>query len=429
MSASRTVAGQFIRPARGPSPLRRLQPGAAVGTPVRAVDRWALRLLQRPFTDTAIQFALWDGTSAGPPDDDAAASVVIGDRPTLFRLLWDPEMTFGDGYAAGTVHVHGDLMTLLEAAYRAFPASKTHWAEPSRSNSRPRAHENIHHHYDLGNEFYRLWLDDRLIYTCAYFETPDSTLERAQQAKLDYICRKLGLKPGDHVVEAGCGWGSLAIHMASRYGVRVRAYNISREQIMYARARAGREGLGDRVEFVEDDYRNIQGTFDVFVSVGMVEHVGRDRYRELGVVIDRSLDRSRGRGLLHFIGRNAPQELSAWIRKRIFPGAYPPTLAEVTHGVLEPWNLSVLDIENLRLHYATTLEHWLQRFDQSSDDILASFDPAFVRAWRLYLAGSLAGFRLGTLQLFQVTFSRGCCNEIPWTRAALYGPEPGEGGL
>ena len=174
-------------------------------------------------------------------------------------------------------------------------------------------------------------------------------------------------------------------------------------------------GLADRVEFVEDDYRKVRGEYDAFVSVGMLEHVGLADYPTLGGVIDRSLT-ERGRGLLHFIGRNRPGPLNPWIRKRIFPGAYPPTLPEVFENVLEPWDLSVLDVENLRLHYAATLEHWRRRFDAAADEVAKMFDDAFVRAWRLYLAGSQAAFATGTMQLFQVVFARGASNAIPWTR-------------
>jgi cyclopropane-fatty-acyl-phospholipid synthase len=233
---------------------------------------------------------------------------------------------------------------------------------------------------------------------------------------MDLVCRKLCLKPGERVVEAGCGWGSLALFMAKRYGVRVRAFNLSAEQVAYARARAKGEGLDDRVEFVEDDYRNVQGAYDVFVSVGMLEHVGRRDYRTLGRVIDRSLT-EHGRGLLHFIGRNRPAPLNPWIRRRIFPGGYPPTLREVFEDVFEPQTLSVLDVENLRLHYASTLEHWRQRFEASAEGVAHMFDETFVRAWRLYLAGSQAAFSTGWMQLFQVVFARGSSNEIPWTRA------------
>ena len=240
-----------------------------------------------------------------------------------------------------------------------------------------------------------------MVYTCALFPDAGRSLEDAQIAKMDLVCRKLRLQPGERVVEAGCGWGSLALFMAKRYGVTVRAFNISAEQIAYARERAAREGPRGRVEFVEDDYRNVRGRYDVFVSVGMLEHVGLADYPTLGGVIDRALDR-RGRGLLHFIGRNQPAPLNPWIRKRIFPGAYPPTLREVFEHVLEPHEFSVLDVENLRLHYAKTLEHWRRRFNDASEQVAAMFDETFVRAWRLYLAGSQAAFTTGSMQLFQV---------------------------
>jgi len=209
--------------------------------------------------------------------------------------------------------------------------------------------------------------------------------------------------------------------MASRYGVTVQAFNISHEQILFARRRAKELGLNRRVEFIEDDYRNISGECDAFVSVGMLEHVGLERYKEVGSVIHRSLTKS-GRGLIHFIGRNRPQPLSAWTRKRIFPGAYMPTVREAME-VLEPWDFSVLDIENLRPHYAKTLENWLERFEKSAERVSEMFGPEFVRAWRLYLAGSVAGFRVGTLQLFQVVFARRACQRIPGTRAHLYRDE------
>jgi cyclopropane-fatty-acyl-phospholipid synthase len=257
-----------------------------------------------------------------------------------------------------------------------------------------------------------------MIYTCAYFPDPTLTLEDAQFAKMDHVCRKLRLRAEETVIEAGCGWGSFALHMAARHGVRVKAFNISREQIAYARDRARMLGIADRVEFIEDDYRNIGGQYDAFVSVGMLEHVGRDHHHELGRVIDRCLQRG-GRGLLHSIGQIPGLPLNPWIQKRIFPGAYPPKLSEMV-AILEPHGFSVLDVENLRLHYALTLEHWLQSFEEARDRVRDMFDERFVRAWRLYLSGSVASFRVGELHLFQLLFARDRSNEVPWTRAYLY---------
>jgi cyclopropane-fatty-acyl-phospholipid synthase len=278
----------------------------------------------------------------------------------------------------------------------------------------------VERHYDLGNDFYAQWLDPELVYTCAYFERPEVGLEEAQVAKLDLVCRKLALRPGETVVEAGCGWGALARHMARRYGVRVTACNLSREQVAWARRRAALEGLADRVEYLEADYRELRGRFDAFVSVGMLEHVGLRSYGDLARTIDRCLDPRRGRGLLHFIGRDAPRPLNAWIRRRIFPGAYPPTLDQVVRLVLRPARLGAVDVENLRRHYALTLDHWRRRYEAAVAAGRVGFDERFRRAWRLYLAGSQAAFLTGALQLFQLTFARRADDALPWTRASLY---------
>jgi cyclopropane-fatty-acyl-phospholipid synthase len=256
-------------------------------------------------------------------------------------------------------------------------------------------------------------------YTCAYFTEPDATLEAAQEAKLDHVCRKLRLTPNDTVLEAGCGWGGLALHMARRFGVaKVRSYNISEEQVKFARDRARKEGLADRVEYVLDDYRNIDGRYDAFVSVGMLEHVGVDNYRALGDVIHRSLTPT-GRGLIHSIGRNRPGYMHPWIERRIFPGAHPPALSEMMQ-IFESRRLSVLDVENLRPHYAMTLHHWLERFEASRERVRSMYDDRFVRMWRLYLAGSKAAFLGGELQLFQVLFARPTVSDWPLTRAWMY---------
>ena len=384
--------------------------------PSTRLDRWALARIQQTVAPAPIRFLLWDGFELPSMTGPAIGTIGFKNRVALFGWLSDPDLEFGEAYMSGAVDIRGDLVPILEAIYRALAASKPRawWFWQPANNPRAAKH-NVHHHYDLGNDFYRLWLDREMVYTGAYFSTPAVTLEDAQIAKMDLVCRKLHLRPGQRVVEAGCGWGSLALFMVRHYGVTVRAFNISSEQIAHARYRARDEGLADRVEFVEDDYRNIGGRYDVFVSVGMLEHVGKRDYSTFGRVIDRSLAQ-HGRGLLHFIGRNQPSPLNAWIRKRIFPGAYVPTLHEVFEHALEPHAFSVLDVENLRLHYAKTLEHWRHRFKESKVHISAMFDETFVRAWDLYLAGSEAAFSTGSLQLFQVVFARGATNAVPWTR-------------
>jgi cyclopropane-fatty-acyl-phospholipid synthase len=395
---------------------------------VSVLDRWMARKLLDLLGDPPLTFVLWNGEKIPSVDKAPVARVHFRDSEVLQKLLVNPALRFGDFYTAGRIEVEGKLVDFLMLAYRAtasslkyrkFKEAQMRIFNRPRSNKLADSRDNIHHHYDIGNNFYELWLDrEAMQYTCAYFPTPDLTIEEAQRAKMDHVCRKLQLKPGDRVVEAGCGWGGLARHMAQHYGVKVRSYNISHQQILYARERVEAAGLGESVEYVEDDYRNITGEYDVFVSVGMLEHVGRDHYRELGDVIHRCLAPA-GRGLIHSIGRNKPEPMNAWIEKRIFPGAYPPTLREMM-DIFEAHEFSVLDVENLRLHYAKTLEHWLERFNRHAEKIESSYDSAFVRAWRLYLAGSIAGFTAGTLQLFQVVFTRGTNNDLPWSRAHLY---------
>ncbi|MGE0813312.1 MAG: class I SAM-dependent methyltransferase [Vicinamibacterales bacterium] len=388
-----------------------------------ALDRWLVRQLYRQVAPAPLRFALWDGAWSGAAAP--AATIRFGDRRTLLGVSVNPDLYFGEGYMRGTLEVDaddlGDALTVLYEGLRAHraPASRParHWWRRSAPSAR-RSWANVHHHYDLGNDFYRRWLDDDMVYTCACYDRPTRTLDEAQRAKMELVCRKLALRPGDRVVEAGCGWGALARHMAARHGARVRAYNLSAEQVAYAREAAARDGLADRVEFVEDDYRAIAGTYDAFVSVGMLEHVGLAHYDTLGTLMQRVLAPG-GRGVLHFIGRSHAAPLNAWIRRRIFPGAYPPTLSEVCGRVLEPHGFTVTDVENLRPHYARTLAAWRERFERAAADIARRFDARFVRAWRLYLAGSEASFRTGSVELFQVAFARDDA-PVPWTRDALY---------
>ncbi len=400
---------------------------------VSRIDEWLLRKIYESVGQPPIRLALRTGAAVSPADDSPIASLIIEDRKTLLDLMLEPEIGFGDAYSEGRIRVEGDLIATLEAVYHSISElGQQSWyakfvsrlVEYVQHNSVRGSRENIHRHYDLSSDFYRLWLDPQMVYTCAYFQSPSVTLEEAQVAKMDYVCRKLRLQPGERVVDAGCGWGALALHMAKNYGVNVRAFNVSHEQAQWARQRAKDLGMNPWVEFIEDDYRNISGECDAFVSVGMLEHVGLEHYGELGRVIHRSLGKT-GRGLLHFIGRNQPTPFSTWTRKRIFPGAYAPTLGQVS-DIFEPWDFSVLDVENLRPHYQRTLEAWLERFELSTQQVSNMFGPEFVRMWRLYLAGAVAAFRAGTLQLFQVVFARTACQRIPWTRAHLYQEEKHE---
>ena len=397
-------------------------------------DRWLVRQIVAKVGEPDVAFALWDGEDVHRPSGGRHGRITFRDRGALLSVAFSPELGFGDAFSAGRIEISGDLVDVLAHCYRSMDHAGPTGGKRSllgrlpkpRSNTTAGSRRHIHHHYDLGNDFYRLWLDEEMVYTCAYYDTPDATLEQAQRAKFDHVCRKLMLRPGQRVIEAGCGWGSLALHMAREYGVEVRAFNISREQIAYARERASREGMDGMVEFVLDDYRNIEGACDAFVSVGMLEHVGVRNYPALGEVIARTLV-PNGLALVHSVGRNRPTPVNAWLEQRIFPGSYPPSLREMM-AIFEPFNFSVIDVENLRLHYARTLREWLARFDRAADTVRAMYDEEFIRAWRLYLAGCSAAFFANSIQLFQVVCAPSANNDVPWTRGHVYPVAAGPAG-
>ncbi len=414
-STDNTVAGQNYARSR-----RRSE------RPVHAFEAFALRKFLQSIGSPRVAVRLWDDSRYGASESEAVGTISINHRRAFYHILRASDLGFGDQYSAGGIDITGNLVDVLKEIFSCreavVNASKTLLRCLNRSrrpnHTQSHAQENIHHHYDVGNTFYKLWLDQEMQYTCGYFSDPELTLEQAQQAKMDHVCRKLQLKPGDRVIEAGCGWGGLSRHMALHYDVSVTAYNISREQLHYARQRAKSEGYDQQVTYIENDYRNIQGQCDAFVSIGMLEHVGPANYPVLGDVMYQVLT-EEGRGLIHTIGRNRPRSMSAWVDRRIFPGAYPPTLGEMMK-VFEGHSFSVLDVENLRLHYAKTLTHWLTRYETANASVTEMFDDTFVRAWRLYLSSSIACFLSGGLQLFQVVFARGEKNAVPWSRQHLY---------
>jgi len=394
----------------------------------RTLVRWLMHAVGNP----DITVRLWDGDEFRVTDNKPVATLEFTHPRALYRLLASPSVGFGECYAEGLLEVHGDFLAFMNEVTRALTrkqAEAYRWPRlysklhALRQNTPLRATRNARHHYDLDNDFYRLWLDERMVYTCAYYEMPETDLAAAQVAKLDHVCRKLDLQPGMTVVEAGCGWGALALHMAERYGARVLAYNVSKAQVEWARAQAAERGLEDRVRFVLDDYRRIDQRCDRFVSVGMLEHVGVANYRVLGDLVKRVL-KPDGLALVHTIGRSHPRVADAWIRKHIFPGGHVPSLSEMTE-VFEPNRFTVLDVENLRPHYARTCADWLRNYEAVIDRVVERFDERFARTWRLYLAGASAGFSSGTLQLYQAVFTHGDNNAVPRTRAYMY---PGSGG-
>ncbi len=362
-------------------------------------------------------------------DAGSAVIVAIKDASALSRLMANAELAFGELYVDGLIAIDGDdidgllalvLQNLRRHGFKtgATPPGMRLFEAPRREiNDRKRAERNVAHHYDISNELYRLFLDEDLQYSCAYYETGAETLEEAQDAKKELIAAKLCLRPGLSLLDIGCGWGGLALHLARTRGVNVRGITLSQAQLPVARVRAQAQNLAAQAEFVLEDYRETEGAFDRIVSVGMFEHVGRGHYDEFFRQIA-SLLAEDGVALLHTIGRaDGAGATSPWIDRYIFPGGYIPALSEIMPAV-ERAGLYVTDIEVWRLHYAYTLRAWRERFEARLDDVRAMFDERFCRMWRFYLAASEAAFRYGGHEVFQIQLARRQ-DAVPRTRRYL----------
>ncbi|MEU6843770.1 cyclopropane-fatty-acyl-phospholipid synthase family protein [Streptomyces sp. NPDC046716] len=409
-------------------------------------------------TELPVRLRAWDGSEAGPPD---APVLVVRHRRALRRLLWKPgELGLARAWVAGDLDVEGDLYEALDvmagliwehdddapgrslaealkdpgvrAGVRELvklagpyppPAPP---AEEMRRKGRLHLHtkgsdkQAISHHYDVGNDFYELVLGPSMVYSCAYWESPDATLESAQRDKLELISRKLDLKPGMRLLDVGCGWGSMAIHAAREHGVSVVGVTLSQEQAAFARKRVADEGLTDRIEIRVQDYRDVRdGPYDAISSIGMAEHVGSDRYLEYAHDLY-ALLAPGGRLLNHQIARRPQRDESAYevdefIDAYVFPDG---ELAPVgtTAGLLERAGFEVRDIEAIREHYALTLRQWVRNLEARWAEALKLVSPGRARIWRLYMAASALSFernKIGVNQILAVRTTPGGASGMP----------------
>jgi cyclopropane-fatty-acyl-phospholipid synthase len=357
-------------------------------------------------------------TSVFGTDQEPRVRVRLHDPHLSQKLVLNPGLAIGEAYMDGTFSIEvGDLQSFLRlcawrgVAVRRHPLQQMRrqwqtWARyPSLYNPVRRAVANVHHHYDLSDALYALFLDSDRQYSCAYFHDGDETLDEAQEKKKRHLAAKLLLQPDMSVVDIGCGWGGLALHLAGEEKVSVTGLTLSEEQYKVARRRALEAGLSRQVEFRLRDYRHETGVYDRVVSVGMFEHVGPPHYEQFFAAVRRMLN-DDGLGVVHSIGRNGPPGYTnPWIDKYIFPGAYAPAISEVLRAV-ERSGLWVTDIEILREHYADTLHHWWLRFQAARDRALLLYDERFCRMWEFYLASTEAAFREGPLMVFQLQLAR-----------------------
>ncbi len=363
-----------------------------------------------------------------------AITMRLRDHSLPRRLLINPDLSLGEAYMDGTLTVDGDdiyglLELLMVNLKRQKGAWHIRWLLRLRRASRGfaqfnpvgQARKNVAHHYDLSGKLYKLFLDADQQYSCAYFRYPDDSLETAQETKKAHIAAKLLLKPGHRVLDIGCGWGGLALDLHRNYGANVTGVTLSEEQHKVARERAWVAEASEAVQFQLEDYRNVTGTFDRIVSVGMFEHVGVPHYREFfGKVHDRLAE--DGVALIHTIGRiDGPSTTNAWTAKYIFPGGYSPALSEILPAI-ERAGLIVTDIEVLRLHYAETLKAWRARFEASRERVREIYDERFCRMWTFYLAAAEIAFRCNGHVVFQIQLAKRQ-DAVPLTRDYLAPPD------
>ncbi len=346
------------------------------------------------------------------------ARVRLHDRALYKALVWNPDLKAGEAYMDGTLNIEQgslrDFLTLFainrggsrklavqKPLRRVAKRLKSLW----QRNTLVKSRENVAHHYDLSNELYGLFLDSGMNYSCAYFRSPSDTLEEAQQNKLRHIASKLDLRPGQRVLDIGCGWGGMAIYLAQNFDVHVTGVTLSQEQLALAQQRADELGLGHRISFAFTDYRDVAGSFDRIVSIGMFEHVGISYFRQYFGKIQ-SLLAPGGVALVHAIGRKGgPGTTGRWLRKYIFPGGYSPALSE-TFAAIESSGLWVTDTEIWRLHYAETLRAWYDRFEANRDKAKDLLGERFCRMWEFYLITSELSFRYFKHMVFQIQLAK-----------------------
>ncbi len=388
------------------------------------------------FPDTPFEVEFWDGAKEKYGSGKKKFKLILKNKGVINRILGEGSIGFGEEFVKGNILIEGNIQDLLKMGYGqnyiSFKLSlkdklKLFHNYISSPGTILNSKRNVSYHYDIGNDFYSLWLDRTLTYSCAYFKKEDDSLDRAQLNKYEYISKKLQLKKGETLIDIGCGWGGMMFYAAENYGVKCEGYTLSEEQYNYLVNEIRKRNLADSLKVYLKDYREARGRFDRFVSIGMFEHVGKKFYPAFFKIVKKLL-KPKGIGLLQTIGSSKDKPSDPWITKYIFPGGFIPAL-QVIVSIMNQKDLVFFDIEDLRKHYAKTLDKWIERFEENINEAkkvlvksLASSEKAeqFIRMWRLYLNGSSVSFKMGNNRLYQITFSNGLNNHFPLTRNYIY---------
>ncbi|CUU48039.1 SAM-dependent methyltransferase [Clostridium beijerinckii] len=388
------------------------------------IDKIFYKTLFKNLFSDPVEIKFWDGTTEKYLEGEPVFKIIFNEPISKADIIKNPSLAFGEGYMTKKVDIEGSVKKAIESIYNnkdSFLNNSNMYVKLLRkaSNNVKHSKENIEFHYDIGNNFYKLWLDDTMTYSCAYFKTPDDSLTQAQKNKVAHILNKLDLKEGETLLDIGCGWGELIISAAKEYNVKATGITLSSEQFAKVKEKIDNENLNNLVDVQLVDYREFKDRqFDKIVSVGMLEHVGKDHITEYFNTIDRLLN-DKGLSLLHCITSVTEGGNNTWIDKYIFPGGYVPSVSELIFSMSDK-NFNVIDVENLRLHYEKTLEHWASNFENALPEIRKTKDETFIRMWRLYLNACAASFNSGNVHIHQFLFGKGVNNNLHWTREYMY---------
>jgi len=390
------------------------------------VDKVFYRTLFRDLFTDPCTVKFWDGEEETFGNGESRFRLLLNEPIPKAEIIADPSLAFGEAYMHKKLEIGGNLQVVIESLYRNMGSflRQGHLynkALKKLSNNLKKSRENIEHHYDIGNDFYKLWLDDTMTYSCGYFKSDSDSLAQAQKNKVGLILKKLNLEEGQTLLDIGCGWGELILTAAREYKVKALGITLSAEQYAAAEKRIAEEGLGDLAEVRRIDYREIKDRkFDRIVSVGMLEHVGKDHLHEYFSHVSQMLE-DGGLSLLHCITGIHESEggTNSWINKYIFPGGYIPSIQELV-GHMSKEGFHLVDVESLRRHYGRTLERWAANFEKALPEIQKNKDESFIRMWRLYLNSCAASFNTGNIDVHQFVFIKGVNDRLPWRRDYMY---------
>ncbi len=374
----------------------------------------------------------WDGETQvfnSELKSKPAFKIVFSEKLSLNEIRKSPQLKLAEAYMEEKINFEGDIKNLIETAgdnvFELMEEIKKYKVDQplnfQTSDSLAEEEEGVRKHYDLGNDFFKLWQDETMTYSCAYFKDENDELKKAQLQKLDHVLKKLNLKPGERLLDIGCGWGSLALRAAEKYGVGVMGITLSKEQEIEAKKRAAEAGLADKIEIRRQDYRRLaeeEQKFDKIVSVGMFEHVGKDNIPQYFEAVDKML-KNRGLSLLHSITHLKEKPTHPWLQKYIFPWGYIPSLREIVWELPEK-NFHLVDVEDIGYHYSLTAERWLDNYEEVSQAVKEKFDDHFYRMWQTFLMGAVFTFRFASTSVHQLLFSKGKNTDLPLTRDYIY---------